>query len=186
MPAIHRTLLVAARHRSPRLLRPWAPAPRRLISSSRFRAQRDSQIWRPDFTTTGYSNSYEVGAPTVGPLAQAAKHGAPRLTPSALKEHLDKFVVGQDRAKKVTSVAIYNHYQRIREIQRQDDEEVERRAQEERRLLAERERDSHPVESIFPSLILISPDSYLISRSISTLRMYTNLYQMSSPVTLIL
>jgi ATP-dependent Clp protease ATP-binding subunit ClpX len=88
----------------------------------------------------------------VGPLAQAAKHGAPRLTPSALKEHLDKFVVGQDRAKKVTSVAIYNHYQRIREIQRQDDEEVERRAQDERRLLAERERDSHPVESISPFL----------------------------------
>lgn len=163
MPAIHRTLLVAAaRHRPPRLLRPSAP--RRLISSSRSRAQRDTQIWRPDFTTTGYSNSYEVGTPTVGPLAQAAKHGAPRLTPSALKEHLDKFVVGQDRAKKVTSVAIYNHYQRIREIQRQDEEEVEQRAQEERRLLAERERDSHPVESISPFPILISADLYLTPR----------------------
>lgn len=67
-----------------------------------------------------------------------------------LKEHLDKFVVGQDKAKKVTSVAIYNHYQRIRELRRQDAEEAERRAQKERRLLAERERNSHPVENEFP------------------------------------
>lgn len=145
MPAIHRTLLLAAaRRRTPRILRP----PHRLISSTGHRAQRDNQVWRPDFATTGYSNVYETGTPTVGPLAQAAKHGAPRLTPSALKEHLDKFVVGQDRAKKVTSVAIYNHYQRIREIQRQEEEEAERRAQDERRLLAERERDSHPMESM--------------------------------------
>jgi ATP-dependent Clp protease ATP-binding subunit ClpX len=64
-----------------------------------------------------------------------------------LKEHLDKFVVGQDKAKKVTSVAIYNHYQRIRELKRQEAEEQERKAQKERRLLAERERNSHPLES---------------------------------------
>ena len=160
MPAIHRKLhLIAATTRAPRLLiRP----PRRLISSTRpLRRPRDTQTWRPDFATQGFSNTYETGAPTVGPLAQAAKHGAPRLTPSALKEHLDKFVVGQDRAKKVTSVAIYNHYQRIREIHRQEEEGVERRAQEERRLLAERERDGHPVDSISPFLILISYDTYI-------------------------
>ena len=160
MPAITRKLhLIAATASSPRLLtRP----PRRLISStSQLCRPRDNQVWRPDFATQGFSNTYEAGTPTVGPLAQAAKHGAPRLTPSALKEHLDKFVVGQDRAKKVTSVAIYNHYQRIRELQRQEEEEVERRAQEERRLLAERERDGHPVDSISPFLILISHDLYI-------------------------
>lgn len=145
MPVINRTVhMKAATPKLPRL----TDSPRRLISTTRqLYVSRDTQLWRPDFSSQGYSNSYETGTPTVGPLAQAAKHGAPRLTPSALKEHLDKFVVGQDKAKKVTSVAIYNHYQRIREIRRQEHEEGERRAQDERRLLAERERDSHPVES---------------------------------------
>ncbi len=34
--------------------------------------------------------------------------------PSELKAELDKYVVGQDEAKKVLSVAVYNHYKRIR------------------------------------------------------------------------
>jgi ATP-dependent Clp protease ATP-binding subunit ClpX len=34
--------------------------------------------------------------------------------PHEIKEYLDKHVVGQMRAKKVLSVAVYNHYQRIR------------------------------------------------------------------------
>ncbi len=33
--------------------------------------------------------------------------------PSALKEALDKYVIGQDDAKKVLSVAVYNHYKRV-------------------------------------------------------------------------
>jgi ATP-dependent Clp protease ATP-binding subunit ClpX len=65
-----------------------------------------------------------------------------------LKEHLDKFVVGQDKAKKVTSVAIYNHYQRIRELRRQEAEVQAAREQQARWELGERERVSHPVESL--------------------------------------
>ncbi|PSS14810.1 hypothetical protein M430DRAFT_104959 [Amorphotheca resinae ATCC 22711] len=122
---------------------------RHLSSTASLRSPRDTQTWRSDFSQ-GYTGSYEPGAPTVGPLAQTSELGVPRLTPSMLKEHLDKFVVGQDKAKKVTSVAIYNHYQRTRELRRQEAEEAERRAQRERRLLAERERDSHPVENEFP------------------------------------
>ena len=33
--------------------------------------------------------------------------------PAELKEELDKYIVGQDKAKRVLSVAVYNHYKRI-------------------------------------------------------------------------
>ena len=35
-------------------------------------------------------------------------------TPSEIKEHLDKYVIGQDEAKRVLAVAVYNHYKRLR------------------------------------------------------------------------
>ena len=35
------------------------------------------------------------------------------LTPEAIKKFLDQYVIGQERAKKVLSVAVYNHYKRI-------------------------------------------------------------------------
>ena len=36
--------------------------------------------------------------------------------PSELKAELDKYIVGQDNAKKVLSVAVYNHYKRINHL----------------------------------------------------------------------
>ena len=35
------------------------------------------------------------------------------LKPIQIKEHLDEYVVGQDEAKKVLAVSVYNHYKRI-------------------------------------------------------------------------
>ncbi|KAF7948167.1 uncharacterized protein EAE97_003578 [Botrytis byssoidea] len=130
-------------HSNPRLLR---TCPRSLHFSS-VRYYRDAQFRRSDYDGQGWTSSYEPGAPTKGPLSQASKHGVPSLTPLSLKNHLDKFVVGQDRAKKVTCVAIYNHYQRVRELRRQEAEEQERRDQYSRRHLYERERNSHPVDN---------------------------------------
>ena len=33
--------------------------------------------------------------------------------PKEFKEYLDQYVIGQERAKKVLSVAVYNHYKRM-------------------------------------------------------------------------
>ena len=52
-----------------------------------------------------------------------AKAGAPEPSPAArlqvpkpheIKARLDEFVVGQDRVKKVLSVAVHNHYKRVK------------------------------------------------------------------------
>jgi ATP-dependent Clp protease ATP-binding subunit ClpX len=50
-----------------------------------------------------------------------------------LKQYLDQYVVGQDRAKKVLSVAVYNHYQRVQEVVRREDEETEANVKRQRR-----------------------------------------------------
>lgn len=35
-------------------------------------------------------------------------------TPREIKEHLDEYVIGQEKAKKILSVAVYNHYKKIK------------------------------------------------------------------------
>ncbi len=41
-------------------------------------------------------------------------------TPMQLKDYLDEYVIGQDTAKKILSVAVYNHYKRINTINKLD------------------------------------------------------------------
>ena len=40
-------------------------------------------------------------------------HELKTIIPDELKKHLDEHVIGQDQAKKVLSVAVYNHYKRL-------------------------------------------------------------------------
>ncbi len=40
----------------------------------------------------------------------------PLKKPAEIKDELDKYIVGQDEAKKVLSVAVYNHYKRINNL----------------------------------------------------------------------
>ncbi len=49
------------------------------------------------------------------------------LKPKEMKGFLDQYVIGQDDAKKVISVAVYNHYKRLRsKISNKDDVEIEK------------------------------------------------------------
>ena len=45
-------------------------------------------------------------------------------TPSKMKAFLDQYVIGQDLAKKVLSVAVYNHYKRLNSKEKNSDVEV--------------------------------------------------------------
>ncbi len=48
--------------------------------------------------------------------------------PAEIKEELDRYIVGQDKAKRVLSVAVYNHYKRINAMLegKEDDVEIEK------------------------------------------------------------
>ncbi|MBB5015273.1 ATP-dependent Clp protease ATP-binding subunit ClpX [Rehaibacterium terrae] len=54
--------------------------------------------------------------------AQAARSHLPK--PREIMEVLDQYVIGQSRAKKTLSVAVYNHYKRIESRQKSDDVEL--------------------------------------------------------------
>jgi ATP-dependent Clp protease ATP-binding subunit ClpX len=57
-------------------------------------------------------------------VAEAVTHVP---TPTEIKEVLDEYVIGQERAKKVLSVAVYSHYKRINsQVIRDDDVELEK------------------------------------------------------------
>lgn len=48
------------------------------------------------------------------------------LKPTEIKTHLDQYVIGQDDAKKVLSVAVYNHYKRLNQKVDKDEVEIEK------------------------------------------------------------
>ncbi|MBF0265832.1 MAG: ATP-dependent Clp protease ATP-binding subunit ClpX [Gammaproteobacteria bacterium] len=45
-------------------------------------------------------------------------------TPKEIKAHLDDYVIGQDKAKRTMSVAVYNHYKRLQAGYKKDDVEL--------------------------------------------------------------
>ena len=46
--------------------------------------------------------------------------------PNEIKEYLDQYVIGQERAKRALSVAVYNHYKRVKANMLDDDIELQK------------------------------------------------------------
>ncbi len=46
--------------------------------------------------------------------------------PKDIKTHLDQYVIGQDEAKRILSVAVYNHYKRLAQQKGDDEVEIEK------------------------------------------------------------
>ncbi|CAI9631564.1 unnamed protein product [Alternaria burnsii] len=113
---------------------------------SQSHTRRSSRFNRSDFSGQGFSSFYEPDQPTRGPLGNTSNVGAGLITPKVLRQHLDHFVVDQDRAKIVLSVAVHEHHLRIQEIKRQHHEQARLEAQAQRRASVYR----HPVEDEFP------------------------------------
>ncbi len=47
------------------------------------------------------------------------------LKPIEIKRYIDQYVIGQEEAKRVISVAVYNHYKRIRHAKESKDDDIE-------------------------------------------------------------
>jgi ATP-dependent Clp protease ATP-binding subunit ClpX len=60
------------------------------------------------------------------PSPQNRFHQLTIKKPVEIKTFLDEYVIGQDDAKKVLSVAVYNHYKRISNPRKNDDVEIEK------------------------------------------------------------
>ncbi len=52
--------------------------------------------------------------------------GLKLLKPTEIKKFLDQYVIGQDQAKKILSVAVYNHYKRLNQPVSADETEIEK------------------------------------------------------------
>jgi ATP-dependent Clp protease ATP-binding subunit ClpX len=61
-------------------------------------------------------------AVSAGAEAAIAKSDLP--SPQEIREILDQYVIGQERAKKILAVAVYNHYKRLKHLDRKDEVEL--------------------------------------------------------------
>lgn len=83
-------------------------------------AEQAHNIIEKELGFTSNSDKNEV------PSEQQDLNNANLARPTEIKAYLDQYVIGQDEAKKVMSVAVYNHYKRIFSSKKTDDVEIEK------------------------------------------------------------
>ena len=77
----------------------------------------------------GHKSLSEAGLAITSPKAKAQKQGVTMNDipkPKEIKEFLDKYVIGQDEAKRSIAVAVYNHYKRLTAVQNNDEVELDK------------------------------------------------------------
>ncbi len=100
-----------------------------------FCGKKESEV---DFMVRGISGqicdscinaAYEIYSTELKKEAQTEIGNYPLMKPKEMKAFLDQYVIGQDEAKKVLSVAVYNHYKRLKHnaiTKKDDDVEIEK------------------------------------------------------------
>ncbi|MEN9245188.1 MAG: ATP-dependent protease ATP-binding subunit ClpX [Thermostichales cyanobacterium SRBZ-1_bins_19] len=80
----------------------------------------------------GQGRSSEPAPASAGRESSGKKASRPRPSlaqlpkPAEIRRHLDQYVIGQDQAKKVLSVAVYNHYKRLYSLGQDDGVEIQK------------------------------------------------------------
>ncbi|MGN6509977.1 MAG: ATP-dependent Clp protease ATP-binding subunit ClpX [Chitinophaga sp.] len=77
------------------------------------------------------ANAQEIIDQELNPAGETQKstpsHFVPKVAkPVEIKHFLDEYVIGQDDAKKILAVAVYNHYKRLNQQVTEDDVEIEK------------------------------------------------------------
>jgi len=70
--------------------------------------------------------AYSIMNEELGSKKNVAFETVNLLKPAEIKNFLDQYVIGQDMAKKIISVAVYNHYKRLMQKPDADDIEIEK------------------------------------------------------------
>jgi ATP-dependent Clp protease ATP-binding subunit ClpX len=70
--------------------------------------------------------SEELGTSSIGKKKKPSVSKFDLKSPASMKAALDEFIIGQDEAKKVMCVAVYNHYKRLMQPESDDDVQIEK------------------------------------------------------------
>ena len=71
-------------------------------------------------------SSPKIPSPIDSQNTEGKTNNTSLLRPTQIKQHLDRYVIGQDQAKRALSVAVYNHYKRILSKNSDDDVELDK------------------------------------------------------------